>query len=108
MIIHHIDDTFHAEAVDILHQCLKILHCAVLRIHRPVVGNGVGAAQCAFACFLTDGMDGHKPDDINAQGFYPLQIAPQRLKGALLGMIADVDAVHYLIAVGFRCIQCHG
>ncbi len=37
VIVHHIDDALHAQAVDILHQRPEVLHGAVLRIHRPVI-----------------------------------------------------------------------
>ena len=107
VVVHHVDDAPHPQAVDVLHQAAKVLDGAVVRVHRAVVGDGVGAAHGPLPLPASDGMDGHKPEDIRPQGADPLQIPVDGLKGPLPAVVADKDRVHNLIATGLRRISRH-
>ena len=107
VVIHHVDDALHAVGVDVVHQALEVLQGAEFRIHRPVIPDGVGAAQLALPGLLSQRMDGQQPDDIRSQGLNPVQILPNALKGTLTAVIADVYRVKHLIAVRLWCVLCH-
>ena len=107
VVIHHVDDALHTPPVDSVHQMDKVLPCAVFRVDAPVVLNGVGTAQRALAALCTDGMDGHKPDDVRAQPVQTIQIVLQRPERALLRVVADKDAVDYLMQQVLIRVFCH-
>ena len=107
VVVDHVDDTFHVQGVDVVHQMLEVLQGAVFRVDGPVVPDGVGTAQRPLAAFLPDGMDGQEPDDVRAQGFDALQIPAHPLEGAPGGVVADKDGIHDLVPVGFGGVFGH-
>ena len=74
VIIHHINDALHAFFVDCRNQCSEILHSSVAGIDCPVVSVGIGTAETPLFVFLADGMNRHKPYNVGAEGFNPIQI----------------------------------
>ncbi len=53
----------------------------------------VWAAQCAFAVFLADLMDGHQPKNIHTQVFETRQMGFGCLERPFLGELTGVDLV---------------
>ena len=97
MVIHHVNDALHAPLVDGIHQMPQVILRTHVRVHRPVIPDGVGASHSALASGLTDGMDGHQPEDVRPQPPQSVQICLQRPEGALLRVAADKDAVDHLM-----------
>ena len=107
MVVYHVDDALHAAGVDGVHQMEELLTGAVLGVYIPVIPDGIGAAVLALAGFPSDGMDGHQPDDIRAQGANAVQILFQRGKGALFGVIPHKYGIEDLIPQRNVGIFCH-
>ena len=107
VVIHHIDDAFHAPAVDLLHEKQKVLQRAVFRVDGAVVTVGIGAAERALFILHADGMDGHEPDDIHPQRGDAVEIRHHRPEGALRGMAADVKLIDDAAAQPGIGTLCH-
>ena len=107
VVVHHVDNALHAAVVDGVHQMAEILHAAVLRVHAPVVTDGVGTAQRALAAHLANRMDRHQPYDIRTQGAQSVQITFQRTKGALRCVVSHEHAVDQLMLQCLIRIHCH-
>ena len=90
-----------------LDQCLEILHQAVFGIDAVIIGDGIWAAQRAFAVKLADRMDGHQPQHVNAQVLDARQVAGYALECALRAVAAHVDLVDDQAAKVFGCVLCH-
>ncbi len=91
MVIHHVDDAPHPQLVNVVHQALKILQSAIL----------VWTAQAALSVHLSDGVNGHQPDDVRSQVSDAPQVPAHPLKGALGAVIAHKNGIHDLISTGF-------
>ena len=52
-------------------------------------------------------MDGHEPDDVRTQRRQTIQIALQRLKGTLLGMVTYKNAVDHFFPQAGVGLTCH-
>ena len=107
VVVDDVDDALHAPDVDGVHQMAEILHGAVLRVHAPVVTDGVGTAQRALAPLLPDGVDGHEPHNVRSQRPQPIQIALQRPEGALRRVVSHEHAVDQLMLQCLIRIHCH-
>ena len=110
MVIDHIDDALHAPAVNFIHQRLEILHGAVLRVDGAVVSVGIGAPHASLSPLLSDGVDGHEPDNVRAQRTDAIQIGNDGPEGTLGGMIAHVDGINHISAqadIGLLCHKSH-
>ena len=107
VVVHHVDDALHPQLVDIVRQPPELLQRAVLRVHRPVVPDGVGAAQRALPVYLPDGVDGHQPDNVRPQPLDPPQILADLLKRPFSAVVAHKNGVHHLAPVPFIRIACH-
>ena len=93
VVIDHIYYAFHSQGMDGIDQVPEVVKASVCRVHGPVVGDGVGAAQASFLAFDSYRMDGHEPDHVGPQGLDPGKI---RLKGAERAfgcMVSDIHAV---------------
>ena len=71
----------------------EILQGAVFRVHGAIVPVGVGAAHGALAVLLANGVDGHQPQNVRAQGADPGQVRFHGPEGALGGVAADVELI---------------
>ena len=107
VVIHHVDDTLHAPVVDGVYQMAQVVDGAHVRVHCPVVPDGVGAAHGALAALLADGMNGHQPQDIRAQRPQAVKIALQSAEGALLRVSANKNTVNYLMSQLQIGVVCH-
>ena len=107
VVVHHVDDALHAPDMDGAHQMAEILHGAVLRVHAPVVTDGVGTAQRALAAHLANRMDRHQPYNIRTQGAQSVQITFQRTEGALRCVVSHEHAVDQLMLQCLIRIHCH-
>ena len=108
VVIYHVDDALHAPLMDLFHQAAEVLHGAVGRVHIPVVPVGVGAAQAALLALDADGVDGHEPDNVRAQGLDPVQIRNHREECPLLRVAADINGIDHLILQSGVGIGRHG
>ena len=107
MVIDDVHDDLHALFVGVGHQAPEILLCAEIRGDLTEILGGVGAAPSTLAGLFADGMDGHEPQNVHAQGLDAVQVPADGFKGAFLRVIADKYGVKHLIAVGFGCCGCH-
>ena len=108
VVIHHVDDALHAIIVNGVHQVEEVLQGAVLRVHRAIVPVGIGAAHAALAVGFPDGVDGHQPQDVRAQGPDPGQIRLHGPEGALGRVAADVQLIDHAAAQGGIGFKGHG
>ncbi len=108
MVVNHVDDALHPQPVGLVHQAVEVVQRAVLRVHPPVVPDGVRAAQHPLAGLFPDGVDGQQPDHVRTQLPDTGQIPPHPLKGALLGVVTHKNGVDYLVPPGLFRVFRHG
>ena len=109
VVVHHVDHALHAAFVDFVHQQAEVRLAAVLRVHGAVVAVGIGAAEASLPALLADGVDGHEPDDVGAEGFDAVEVGDDGAEAPLLGVCADIDGIDHLrlqVDIGFRCHGC--
>ena len=58
---HQIHDDLHATFVGFGDEPFEIIQRPVIRVHRVIIADGIGAAEIALAEFLADGMNRHDP-----------------------------------------------
>jgi len=92
---HPVDDYLKAELVGLLNGGLKVIHIAELGVDALVVLNGVVAAQLALAVLYANLVDGHKPEDIDAELLEAGEVCLHGLEGSLGGVLAGVYLVDY-------------
>ena len=93
MVIYHVDQHFHTARVDLVDEGLEVLHSSVGGVYITVVAVCIGAAETALLALRADGMDGHEPDDVRAEGADAVQIGDHGAEGSLRRVRADVDGV---------------
>ena len=108
MIVNHVDHHLHPAFVDLITEVPEISHRPVCRVDRPVVPVGVGAAEASLFPFDSDRVDGHEPDDVGAQGFDPVKVRNDGIKGPFRGVDPDIDGINDLILQTRIGVVCHG
>ena len=107
MVVDHVDNALHSAGMDLIHKMPEVFHGAVLRVDRAVIPVGIRAAQTSLLPRHTDGMDGHKPDDVRTQGLDTVQIGDQGVKGPLRCVVAYIDGIDHIPAQADICLFCH-
>src|SRR5437016_5811351 len=64
MIGDHVDDHLHTQFMRRTHQLFKILQLAKFRIDSRIIAASIIAPQAALTPLLTDGSNGHEPEDV--------------------------------------------
>ena len=85
-----------------LHEALEVGLGAVARVHLVVVLHRVRAADRALALHLPDGVNGHQPDDGDAELLEPRQTVDDALEIAARGEGAREDLVDHTVLDPFR------
>ena len=67
VVSHPVDDHVHAHLVDFVHQPFEIIQGSIFRIHGQIILDRIIAAQGALAPLFANRMNGHEPEDTNAQ-----------------------------------------
>ena len=91
VIVDHVDDTLHPGPVDGVHQGLEVINGPVVRIHSPIVFDGIGGPAGSLSRFFSDRVDGHEPDDVGAQGLDPIHVPCHRSEGPFLTVVSHED-----------------
>ena len=73
MVGHDIDDDLEISPMCFGHQSMQVVFAAVVRVDAIVVSDRVGAAECSLLLQLTYGMDGHQPQNIDAEGLQVIE-----------------------------------
>ena len=107
MVVHDVDDALHAAAVDLVHEVNKVLHGAVFRIDGAVVAVGIGTAEAALFIQHADGVDGHEPDDVRAEGADAVEVRLHRTEGSLRCVTADIELIDHAAAQRGIGVDCH-
>ena len=107
MVIDHVDDQPHAQAVNLAGKAFKILHGAVFLIHGAIVPDGIRAAKHTLSACFSDGMNGQEPENIHPQIPDARKVLPHLLKGTFLAVLPYIYAVHHLLAKCLAGIPGH-
>ncbi len=108
VVVDHVDDDLQALGVGRVEEAPEASLAAEGRVDRPVIGDGVGAADLALPRHLPDRMDGRQVDHVEAQPPRRVQGRQGRVEGPRLRVIADEHLVDRLTPEGLVGIGSHG
>ena len=74
VIVHHIDHDLHPKSMRSVDQDPEIAFIAQFRVDRPVVADGIRAAEGPFPPDDAYWMNGHQPQNVSVQSGYPLKV----------------------------------
>ena len=94
VVCDQVHNDFHAMFVRLPNKLLVIAHRAVICINGIIILDGIGAAVIAFAEFLTDGMDWHRPKDIHAKTLQLVKFGRDAAEVAIRGKITRKNFVN--------------
>ena len=98
----NVNDDLEAALVGLGNQALEVGLSAVVGVDGVVVADGVGAAEGAFAHLLADGIDGHQPEDVDAEVLQLVQAGGDAVEVAFGGEVAREDFIDYPVAHPLR------
>ena len=85
---------------------LEVGNRAEVAVHRMVVARGIGAAQRADAALHATRVDGHEPDDVDAQVLEVVQPLLRCRQGALTGKVVQVKLIDDVLVGHKRRRSC--
>ena len=97
-----VEPHLHAAIVGRIDKSAQIGHCSEITVHRMVVARCIGAAQRTDASRHTTRMDGHEPDDIDAQVLEIIKAGLCRSKRSLAREVIKVELIDNVL-VRYKC-----
>ena len=82
----------------------KIVLGAEFRVHAEIVFDGVRAAQAAFAILLANRMNGHQPENVDAERLEARQLLCGGVERAFRCELAGVDLIDDGVFRPFRML----
>ena len=103
---HPVEPHLHAALMGSSDKGLEVGNGAKVAVHRMVVARGIGAAQRPDASQHTTRMDGHEPDDVDAQVLEVVQPLLRCRQGALTGEVVQVKLIDDVLVGHKRRRSC--
>ena len=88
-----VEDHFEALFVGGGQEVVEVFERAEFGVHGAIVLHGIVAAEGALAAFHADGMDGHQPEDVDAQSGEAVELLFNGGERTFLRELADVDLI---------------
>ena len=88
-----------------VNEAAEVVFGAEFGVYAEIVFDGIGAAQSAFAIDLSDGVDGHQPEDVDAEIFESGELRLRGLERPLGGELAGVYLVENRIFCPFGVLN---
>ena len=107
MVGDEIEDNLETLCVRRIDKGAKLFLRPEFRVYCVIILHRVGAAKCALAVFLADGVDRHQPKDIDAHLLQAWKLLLCSLERTFLGEMARVDLVEHRITGPFGVFDGH-